>query len=58
MATKKQTAKKVQTDPDAKAPTGQEWYDDGGNDGLVLRDIPEDAELDEDEEEAEEDEDE
>ena len=51
MATKKQTAKKVQTDPDAKVPAGQEWYDDGGNEGLVLRDIPEDDELDEEEEE-------
>jgi hypothetical protein len=57
MATKKQAAKTVQTDSDAKAPAGKEWYDDGGNEGLVLRDIPEDAELDEDEEE-EEDEDE
>jgi len=49
MATKKQTAKKVQTDSEAKAPAGKEWYDDGGNEGLVLRDIPEDAELDEEE---------
>jgi hypothetical protein len=56
MATKKQTAKKVQTDPEASCPAGKEWYDDGGNEGLVLRDIPEDDELDEDEEEAEEEE--
>jgi len=47
MATKKQAAKKVQTDPEAKAPAGQEWYDDGGNEGLVLRDIPEDDEPEE-----------
>jgi hypothetical protein len=50
MATKKQAAKKVQTDPDAKAPAGKEWYDDGGNEGLVLRDIPEDDEPEEEEE--------
>ena len=56
MATKKQAAKKVQTDADAKCPAGKEWHDDGGNEGLVLRDIPEEEELDEEEEELEEEE--
>ena len=50
MATKKQAAKKIQTDPDASCPAGKEWYDDGGNEGLVLRDIPEDDDDGEEEE--------
>jgi len=53
-ATKKTAAKKIHTDPDAKCPAGKEWYDDGGNEGLVLRDIPEEEELDEEEEEEDE----
>jgi hypothetical protein len=56
MATKKQAAKKVQTDPEASCPAGKEWYDDGGNEGLVLRDIPDEPEEDEEEEELDEDE--
>lgn len=55
MAAKKQAAKKkINTDPDASCPAGKEWYDDGGNEGLVLRDIPEEEELDEEEESEEE----
>lgn len=56
MAEKKKATKKkkINTDPDASAPAGKEWYDDGGNEGLVLRDIPDEPEEDEEEDDEDE----